>query len=131
MSVGQSSVNWESVAKDLRVCLEKRNACIAELEKRDPRILRCAFCDEEYPPGTPATQHEALTTHIWKCTKHPLRVILTKYQKALDFMDSAMGEGSRRGRPIDLLDKRTYQRMTELCIDARSAAEAAAKGAGT
>ena len=39
----------------------------------DQRILRCAFCDAEYPPGTPATQHEALTEHVKVCEKHPLR----------------------------------------------------------
>ena len=54
-----------------------------------------------------------------------LETALEKTLKALDFMDSAMGEGTRRGRPIDLLDKRTYQRMTELCIEARESAQAA------
>jgi len=35
--------------------------------------LRCAFCDELYPPGTPPTQHEALTAHVRICQKHPMR----------------------------------------------------------
>lgn len=39
----------------------------------ETRVLRCAFCDEVYPPGTPPTQHEALTAHVTVCTKHPLR----------------------------------------------------------
>jgi len=39
----------------------------------DPRVLTCAFCGVEYPPGTPPTQHEALTIHVWECKKHPLR----------------------------------------------------------
>ena len=37
------------------------------------RILRCAFCDTEYPPGTPSTQAVALTEHVKVCQKHPMR----------------------------------------------------------
>ena len=39
------------------------------------RVLRCAFCDAEYPPGTPATQNEQLTAHILICAKHPMRQV--------------------------------------------------------
>ena len=35
--------------------------------------LTCAFCGEAFPPGTPASQHEALTSHVGKCEKHPMR----------------------------------------------------------
>jgi hypothetical protein len=44
------------------------NALLAET-----RILRCAFCGAEYPDGTPATQHEALTAHVLICPVHPMR----------------------------------------------------------
>lgn len=37
------------------------------------RVLRCAFCGEAYPPGTPPTQHETLTAHVMVCAQHPLR----------------------------------------------------------
>jgi hypothetical protein len=40
------------------------------------RVLTCAFCGEEYPPGTPTNNHEALTAHVRACAKHPLRADL-------------------------------------------------------
>lgn len=46
------------------------NALLAE-----GRILRCAFCNAEYPPGTPASQHEALTAHVMVCATHPMRKV--------------------------------------------------------
>jgi hypothetical protein len=48
----------------------KHNALLDE-----QRVLRCAFCDEKYPDGTPATQHELLTAHVKICPKHPMRVV--------------------------------------------------------
>lgn len=37
------------------------------------RVLRCAFCGQAYPPGTPETQADALTAHVRECKRHPLR----------------------------------------------------------
>lgn len=64
----------------------------------DQRILRCAFCDHEYPPETPPTQHEALEAHIRECSKHPLRVelataqsrvrVLEELERDLDWLES-------------------------------------------
>lgn len=52
--------------------------------------LRCAFCDEVYPPGTPATQHESLTAHVRVCEKHPLRADLARLRAfARDVVDVA------------------------------------------
>ncbi len=50
---------------------------------RAARVLRCAFCDHEYPPGTPPTQHEALTAHVRECRKHPLRMELDRLRADL------------------------------------------------
>lgn len=50
----------------------------------DQRILRCAFCDAEYPPGTPATQHQLLTDHVRVCEKHPLRAQIEAALVALE-----------------------------------------------
>ena len=36
-------------------------------------VLRCAFCNAEYPAGAPPTQHEALTAHVKECPRHPMR----------------------------------------------------------
>ena len=35
--------------------------------------LTCIACGHEYPPGTPAAQHELLLEHIRVCPKHPMR----------------------------------------------------------
>lgn len=42
----------------------------------DENVLRCAFCGEAYPPGTPPSQHEALTAHVYDCRAHPLGQIV-------------------------------------------------------
>lgn len=39
------------------------------------QVLRCAFCGEQYPPGTPGSQHERLSRHIATCSKHPMRTV--------------------------------------------------------
>lgn len=39
------------------------------------RLLTCAFCGEAYPPGTPESNHEALTAHVRVCAKHPMREV--------------------------------------------------------
>lgn len=52
----------------------ERNSLACHIEKavlEDRRLLRCAFCNEEYPPGTPPTQHEALTAHVLVCEEAP------------------------------------------------------------
>jgi hypothetical protein len=41
----------------------------------DGLVLRCAFCGEAYPEGTPATKHDALTAHVLACPKHPMRYV--------------------------------------------------------
>ena len=51
--------------------VEKYNKLLVE-----KRVLRCAFCNFEYPEGTPPTQHEALTQHIRECQAHPYRMEL-------------------------------------------------------
>lgn len=38
-------------------------------------VLRCAFCEAEYPEGTPATQHANLAEHVKVCPKHPMRKV--------------------------------------------------------
>jgi hypothetical protein len=40
------------------------------MEKKE--LLTCAFCGHSYPPGTPPTQHAALTAHVEVCDKHPM-----------------------------------------------------------
>ena len=40
----------------------------------DDRVLRCAFCGEAYPEGTPTHKHEALTNHIRHSAEHPVGI---------------------------------------------------------
>jgi hypothetical protein len=47
-------------------------------KEENPQVLTCAFCGEEYPPGTPTSQHELLTEHILRCSKHPARADIIK-----------------------------------------------------
>jgi hypothetical protein len=73
-------------AKDRRIAeleaeVAKARAFAEEAARRynemsaDQRILRCAFCGAEYAPGTPPTQHEALTAHVKVCPQHPMREV--------------------------------------------------------
>jgi len=40
--------------------------------QNDSRVITCAFCGHEYPPGTPTSNNEALVKHVRVCTKHPI-----------------------------------------------------------
>ncbi len=45
-------------------------------QQNDAQTLTCVYCGHQYPPGTPPSNHEALTTHIKECPKHPLAHVL-------------------------------------------------------
>lgn len=40
------------------------------------RTLTCVYCGHEYPQATPAWGDKALTDHIAKCEKHPMRSVI-------------------------------------------------------
>lgn len=48
---------------------------IADAHSRATQTLTCVACGESYPPGTPASQSAALSTHIKTCEKHPLGLV--------------------------------------------------------
>lgn len=64
------------------------------------RILRCAFCNAEYPPDTPPTQNEALTAHVKECPEHPMRELESKLAKLRAFAKHAL-ERSWEGLDMD------------------------------
>jgi hypothetical protein len=35
-------------------------------------LLTCAYCGQEFPPGTPTSNHESLTAHGLECTENPI-----------------------------------------------------------
>lgn len=63
------------------------------------RVIHCAFCDEEYPEGTPATQHEALTAHVKVCPAHPMREV----ERELDELRAQ--HSGRRSRTADAVER--------------------------
>lgn len=48
------------------------------------KVLRCAFCGEAYPEGTPDHKHETLAAHIRVCEKHPVGIENTNLRRALE-----------------------------------------------
>lgn len=48
------------------------------LDRSDPQVLTCAFCGQEYPPGTPSSQHKLLLEHVLVCADHPMREVERK-----------------------------------------------------
>jgi hypothetical protein len=59
----------------------------ALLEDSKKHVLTCAFCGHEYPPGTPPTQHEALTAHVKVCEKHPLAAELARLREKAEAIE--------------------------------------------
>jgi hypothetical protein len=41
----------------------------------EDKVVRCAFCGEAYPEGTPTSKHDNLVAHIKVCQLHPMRDI--------------------------------------------------------
>jgi len=63
---------WTKQIKGLEAEVERLNEeWLAIIE--DTRALTCVFCGMVYPPGTPPSNHEALTAHVEECPKHPMR----------------------------------------------------------
>lgn len=55
------------------------------------RVLTCVYCGHQYPDGTPAAKHAALTEHIQKCPKHPMTELRQKVTSFCDTMTEALG----------------------------------------
>ena len=71
----------------------------------ETQILRCAFCGESYPPGTPDSNHEALTAHVKVCAKHPMREMEHALELARIYLetsefDKLHGKGPHRDKVI-------------------------------
>ena len=58
----------------------------------ESRELTCAFCGVAYPPGTPASNHEALTAHVRICDRHPLRADLADAHKQVATLKACLAE---------------------------------------
>lgn len=67
------------------------------------QVLRCAFCDVEYPAGTEPTQHQALTDHIATCAAHPMRALERKQAELIRLLGQAGEHTEEQGDLIDSL----------------------------
>lgn len=52
--------------------------------------------------------------------EHEMRKSRNKWRKACRFLYDVTGEGGSRGRPMDLIPKRSWQRLVRLIGDAES-----------
>ena len=52
--------------------LDRLEAAEKAVAQGGDRVLRCAFCGQPYPEGTPTHKHEALAAHIRECKEHPV-----------------------------------------------------------
>lgn len=57
---------WEEVGLEIEKLLRKK------LTAGPDKVLRCAFCGDPYPEGTPTHKHAALAAHIRICPEHPI-----------------------------------------------------------
>lgn len=65
----------ERFSAAIRRCEEQEleNAALrAQLTAGPDKTLRCAFCGEPYPEGTPTHKHETLAAHVRVCSEHPV-----------------------------------------------------------
>lgn len=72
--------------KQARDWAEKTVQEIAEV-----RVLTCVYCGHQYPDGTPAAKHAALTEHIQTCEKHPMTELRNRVASFCDLMAEALG----------------------------------------
>ena len=85
----RAEVQW--LHFDCRVYAEKLEAAEAAVERleqewqaiqNDERVLTCVYCGHEYPPGTPASNHAALTAHVAVCEQHPAAAFRARAEAA-------------------------------------------------
>lgn len=82
---------WGDVDR-LWASLDEARAVAREAVRLE-RVLTCAFCGEEYPPGTPASQHERLTAHVKVCAKHPLRAEIERVRALIHRDQTGLAAG--------------------------------------
>jgi hypothetical protein len=71
-------MSWDAESQaqgeTLRRLTEDNRLLREQLTAGDTKVLRCAFCGEPYPEGTPTHKHEALAAHIKVCKVHPVGI---------------------------------------------------------
>jgi hypothetical protein len=82
---------------------EELAATKAQMVAGPDKVLRCAFCGEAYPDGTPTHKSEVLAAHIRVCEKHPVgienRALRAEVERLREVIEAAirnLPEGSHR-----------------------------------
>ena len=92
----RADANWDHVENDhnmLQQIITERDEARAWVDRltSEQRVLTCAFCGEAYPPGTPESNHVALTAHVKVCAKHPMRETERVLRELMGRVFGAMG----------------------------------------
>ena len=64
---------------------------IAKRLQNETQVLTCVYCGKAYEPGTPRSNHEALTEHILQCEKHPVFQLKTQFTAAMEALGIISG----------------------------------------
>lgn len=92
------------VAAALKATLAENAALRRQVAQGGDRVLRCAFCGEEYPPGTPASHHERLAAHIFRCEQHPLGKVARLADKLTDCLNEFSDNPGCCGEHVQAID---------------------------
>lgn len=98
-----------SLSDDERTELERLRAERVAIQN-DERSLTCVCCGHLYPPGTPTSNHHALTEHIRRCSKHPMKDAFDVLRDVEDYLE---GERKHRHYP-DIAAGRLQDRIQRL-----------------
>jgi hypothetical protein len=66
--------------------------------QNETQVLTCVYCGHQYPPGTPASNHTSLSSHIRVCEKHPLAEALRVLKEVVEATDANDGGDLRSNR---------------------------------
>lgn len=63
---------YDRMEGSIRTLTAKRDEARAQLAAGPDKVLRCAFCAQPYPDGTPEAKSQILADHIRVCEVHPV-----------------------------------------------------------
>jgi hypothetical protein len=104
------------VADQVREERDRLRAERLEMQNQS-RTLTCAYCGHQYPPGTPPSNHEALTRHVARCPLHPMKElvdILKLVARRSEELDADSG------RTLDeVIEQRVKTKLSQMGVDWR------------
>ncbi len=92
-----------------------------EIEIAGPdKVLRCAFCGEAYPDGTPTHKSETLAAHVRVCTEHPIGKENRQMRAALEYCRQAMLEAAERTGVGKLCEQTEAWRIVDAALNIKA-----------